>query len=326
MRLAMDRSATIIGARAGPAASRKTISTRLVAVVFISLVVDWTPATAHPTNRCPDTPHGFETFSRYAPALDRSKQIWVYLPPGYDCAKNKRYPVFYFNDGQDLFDWNPFASDLAPALAAEIAAREAWYGSWRLDSQLDRAIADGDLPPMIVVGIASDDGMRSRDLVPVPWSGSAEGRGAQYGSFIARTVVPAIDSRFRTIDHRRCRGIGGASLGGVSALQIGLAHPDSFGMVLSFSPVLSDPAIANYLAVAWPIANLVGPTVFLIDFDDGRIGTADLEWFASVVGTAANSGGRVVLVQTPGTRHAISSWAERAIPALNQLFDAQCSD
>jgi enterochelin esterase-like enzyme len=122
---------------------------------------------------------------------------------------------------------------LEPIVAADVAAREAWYGSWRLENQLDGAIAEGRLPPMIVVGIASDDGMRSRDLVPVPWAGFGEGRGTRYGKFVAGTVVAAIDRRLRTAPDRRCRGIGGASLGGVSAFQIGVAHADRFGLVLA---------------------------------------------------------------------------------------------
>lgn len=322
MRLAMDCSLT----SASLAASRKAIRIWLLAVASIGLVVSETSATVGQRDLCPDTAHGFERFSLFAPSLGRSKEISVYLPPGYDCAATRRYPVFYFNDGHDLFDWNPSALDLEPAVAAEIAAREAWYGSWRLDGQLDRAIANGGLPPIIVVGIASDDGMRSRDLAPVPWSGSVEGRGTQYGEFIAQTVVRAVDRRFRTIADRHCRGIGGASLGGISALQIGLAHPDAFGMVLALSPVLGDPAIAEYLAAAWPVASPVGRSAFLVDFDDDPIGSADMGWFASVIGTATNLGRQATLVQTPGGRHTIASWAERVVPALSQLFDAQCSD
>ena len=179
---------------------------------------------------------------------------------------------------------------------------------------------------MIIVGIASDDGMRSRDLVPVPWAGSGEGRGAQYGDFIAQTVVPAIDRRFRTAAHRRCRGIGGASLGGISALQIGLAHPDRFGLVLAFSPVLGDPAIADYLAAAWLVSEHAGPSRFLVDFDDDAIGSADRAWFTTMAGTATDGGRQPALIQTPGGRHAIASWAERVVPALQQLLGAPCSD
>ena len=295
-----------------------------VVAICIGLVGGWTSATAEPTAACPDTPHRFETFSLPAPSLGWSKRILVYLPPGYDCPATRRYPVFFFNDGHDLFDWNPFASDLDPALAAEIAVREAWYGSWRLDAQIDRAIAEGSLPPLIVVGIASDDGLRSRDLVPVPWDGSAEGRGTEYGEFVVQTVVPAVDGRYRTTAERRCRGIGGASLGGVSALQIGLSHPDSFGLVLAFSPVLGDPAIASYLAATWPGVGQVGPSHFLIDFDDDPLGTADRGWFAALNTGAPNRGRQLTLLQTSGGRHAIASWAERVVPALRQLLAARC--
>jgi enterochelin esterase-like enzyme len=175
-----------------------------------------------------------------------------------------------------------------------------------------------------VVGIASDDGMRSRDLAPVPWGGSDEARGPQYAEFIAGTVVPAVDHRFRTVADRGCRGIGGASLGGVSALQIGLAHATSFGLVLAFSPVLGDPALADHLAAVWPHAGSASPSTFLIDFDADPIGTADLRWLASLANTATPIGRHVMLRQVPGGRHHIASWAERVVPALQQLFSHRC--
>ena len=306
-------------------AAARTLSVCLSAVAIAPLVVGWSSAGAAATGSCPDASHRFETVSLFAPALERAKRILVYLPPEYDCAAPQRYPVFYLNDGHDLFDWNPSAAGLEPAVAAEIAAREAWYGSWRLDAQLDRAIGGGRLPPLIVVGIAADDGMRSRDLVPVPWSGSEEGRGAHYGDFVANTVVPAIDRRFRTMAKRRCRGIGGASLGGISALQIGLAHPERFGLVLALSPVLGDPAIADYLAAAWAATDHPGPSALLIDFDDDAIGSADRAWFATLIRTAPERGRQATLVQTPGGRHAIASWAERVVPALRRLHTT-CSD
>jgi enterochelin esterase-like enzyme len=304
--------------------ARWRLSIALLAALYPGPAPGGTPATAPLASHCPATPHRFETFSLSAPALERAKRILVYLPPGYDCAGGRRYPVFYFNDGQDLFDWDPSAADLDPPVAAEIGARKAWYGSWRLDARLDRALADAALPPLIVVGTASDDGMRSRDLAPVPWDGSTEARGPQYADFIALTVVPAIDGRFRTAARRRCRGIGGASLGAISAVQIALAHPESFGLALALSPVLGDPALAAWLAAAWPLA-APGPSTFLIDVDDDRLGSADLARFASLVGTGPPDR-RTALLQSPGGRHNIASWAGRVIPALSRLLAAPCSD
>ena len=280
----------------------------------------WRPA--RPSDLCP-APHRFESFALYAPALERTKRILVYLPPGYDCERDRRYPVLYVNDGHDLFDWDPLRAALDPPLAAEIGRREGWYGSWRLETQLDAAIAAGRLPPLVVAGIASDDGMRSRDLAPVPWSGSAEARGVAYGEFVADSVVAAVEARLGIATDRRCRGIAGASLGGVSALQIGLAHPDRFGLVLALSPVLGEPALAAALAAAWRPA---GPAqAVVVDFDDDRIGRADRRWLEALAATAGPPTRRTTLLQTPGGRHAIASWAERVIPALSVLFAGRCA-
>src|SRR4051812_49522654 len=102
-----------------------------------------------------------------APSLGRVKRVLVHLPPGYGCEAPRRYPVFYFNDGQDLFDWNPFAAGPHPAPAAQIALRGGWDGSWRVGAQLDRAGADGGLPPPLVNGIAFRDRVGRRRPVPL---------------------------------------------------------------------------------------------------------------------------------------------------------------
>lgn len=123
---------------------------------------------------------------------------------------------------------------------------------------------------------------------------------------------------------RSCRGIGGASLGGTSALQLGLAHPDRFGMVLAFSPVLNDPPLAAYLARAWQGLGQAWPVSLLIDLDDDAIGRADLAWLRARPAWPRGAGYRLLAAQTPGGRHMIASWATRAIPALTQLVDAAC--
>jgi predicted alpha/beta superfamily hydrolase len=292
-----------------------------LAMAALLTLIGTTPAAA-----CMDS-HRFDTFSLPAPALGHAKRILVYLPPGYDCS-DVRYPVLYANDGHDLFAWDPFAAaiepTLAPEIADELAAHKAWYGSWRLGAQLDQAIAAGDLPPLMAVGIAADDGQRSRDLAPVPWDGSAEARGEAYGAFVAGTVVEVVDSAYRTVADRRCRVVGGASLGAVSALQIGLAYGDRFGMVLALSPVLRDPAIAAFVAAHWRAGDRAGPKI-LIDFDDDPIGRADRAWFESMDG-ATRYRHRATLAQTPGGQHNIASWAERVLPALERLLDRRCLD
>jgi enterochelin esterase-like enzyme len=283
------------------------------------------PGSATEAKPCSDRSHHIRSLSLFAPSLDRSKRLFIYLPSGYDCADDRRYPVFYFNDGHDLFDWSLPPAELEPAFTAELLRREGWYGSWRLAGQLEQAAKTGRLPPMIVVGIASDDGFRSSDLAPSPWQGSKEGGGAYYGDFIASIVVPAIDDRFRTIRDRRCRGIGGASLGGVSALQIGLSHRNLFGMVMSLSPILADPAFADYVKNALAASHRAASLNLLVDFDDDPTSAADQVWFHSLSASMSAAGSRAILTRTSGGRHRIASWAKRVIPALTQLFDAQFS-
>jgi enterochelin esterase-like enzyme len=299
----------------------------VVAVVLlcIGLHAASKPGFAAQAKRCPDRSHYIESLLLFAPSLDRSKRLFVYLPSGYECADDRRFPVFYLNDGHDLFDWNLPPAELDPTFTAELSRREAWYGSWQLASQLEEAAKAGRLPPMIIVGIAADDGFRSSDLAPLPWRGSIEGSGVDYGDFIASVVVPAIDHRFRTIRDRRCRGIGGASLGGVSALQIGLNHSSLFGMVMSLSPVLADPAFADYVKKALAAFHHGASLNLLIDFDDDPRSAADQVWLQSLSSSMSAAGLRIILTRTPGERHRIASWAKRVIPALTQLFDAQCS-
>lgn len=293
---------------------------RVGRVLLLLLAMLPAVAGARAGERCPGAPHRLESLTLPAPELGVDKRLLVYLPPGYACDADRRYPLLVVNDGQDLFDWNPFADGLPAEVAAEIARREGWYGSWRLDAQLDAAAAAGRLPPMVVVGIASDDGRRSSDLVPVAWEGSSEGLGEAYGRFVADIVVPFAERRWRLLAERRCRTIAGASFGGVSALQIGLAHPEVFGLALALSPVLREPAIAGYVAGAWRTRPPGPPARLLVDFDDDAVGRSDRAWLAAVTRGAAE----VALRTSPGGRHALGSWRSRAIGDLARLSAASC--
>jgi len=297
----------------------------IIAVGVISMAPSLLHAQSSNANTCVEAASRYESFSVPAPNLGRTSNILVYLPPGYDCELEHRYPVFYFNDGQQLFDWSRPRSLLGSAQASDIAAEYVLYGTWRLGSQLDRAYAEGRLPPMIIVGIASENGPRARDLVPVPWAGATEGRGTQFGAFVASALVPEIDRLYRTRANRYCRGIAGSSLGGVSSLQIGLAHAREFGLVLSLSPVLGDQAIADHIASLWstPEGNL--RSVILVDFDIGPVGDADIDWFEELLDARPDVRLRTIQRRPDDASHTIDSWAERVIPDLNLLIGGRCA-
>lgn len=307
-----------------PAIAFRMLGGVLLGAALLAAHLATTPATGMPG--CPDMSGRIDVFSLMAPSLGHSARISVYVPPGYDCDRSRRYPVFYFNDGQQVFGWRSPTSGISPEVAAQIIVQSEGYGSWRVDEQFAQAAADGLLPPMIAVGISSDSGPRSRNLAPVPWAGSIEARGVQYGEFVARGVVPVIDSRYRTRTNRACRGIAGSSLGGASALQIGLAHPREFSLVIALSPVIGDPAIAAYLAERWRSPHFDLPTSILVDFDDDPVGNADRVWLSDFLSTIGRTPHTPTILQTTGGSHTIESWAERVVPALESVLDGRCGD
>lgn len=153
------------------------------------------------------------------PQLGRTRRVWLYLPPDY-ATSGKWYPVLYMQDGQNLFD-----------------AATSFAGEWGIDESLDSLHALGD-PGIIVVGIDNGGTHRSNEYHPWP---SATGRfgggeGTRYAEFLAETLKPYIDARYRTKPGRLDTGVGGSSSGGVIAMYAGLRYPDVFGRVLSFSP------------------------------------------------------------------------------------------
>lgn len=65
-----------------------------------------------------------------------NRDLYIYLPPGYE-ESNKRYPVLYMHDGQNIFD-------------ASAAGQE-----WKVDEAAQSLIEAGEIEPVIIVGIAS---------------------------------------------------------------------------------------------------------------------------------------------------------------------------
>src|SRR5512134_2853382 len=55
--------------------------------------------------------------------------VWIWLPPEYDSAKGKRFPVLYMHDGQNLFD----------------KALTGYNQEWQMDETIPRMVRQGDL-------------------------------------------------------------------------------------------------------------------------------------------------------------------------------------
>lgn len=151
------------------------------------------------------------------PQLNRTRRIWVYLPPDYQ-SSNKRYPVLYMHDGQNLFDQST-----------------SFAGEWRVDESLNALFQAGD-PGIIVVGI--DNGGANRINEYSPWVNAqyGGGQGDEYLEFIVQTLKPYIDSVYRTRPEREYTGLMGSSMGGLISHFGGVEYQQVFSKVGVFSP------------------------------------------------------------------------------------------
>ncbi len=153
--------------------------------------------------------------------LPDDRDVWVWLPPGYDTETTRRYPVFYMQDGQNLFD-------------ADTAFQRGQY--WRAGETAAALIEDGRLAPLIIVGIANAGERRIFEYTPTADARLGGGLADAYGQLIVRELKPFVDRTYRTATDRAETGIGGSSLGGLVSLYLALARPDVFGRAAVMSP------------------------------------------------------------------------------------------
>lgn len=153
----------------------------------------------------------------FMPQLNRSRRVWIYLPPDYDSLQ-KDYPVLYMQDGQNVFD-----------------AATSFSGEWEVDESLNQLFDNGDYG-VIVVAIDNGENLRIDEYSPWNNPDYGGGEGDEYMEFIVNTLKPHIDSNYRTLPSRKYTGLMGSSLGGLISLYGGIQYQDVFSKVGSFSP------------------------------------------------------------------------------------------
>lgn len=151
--------------------------------------------------------------SFYMPQLKRHRKIWIYLPADYATSK-KKYPVLYMHDGQNLFD-----------------EATSYAGEWGVDETLDSSKKQS-----IVVGIDNGSLKRMNEYNPFDTERFGKGEGKQYVDFIAKTLKPYIDKKYRTLPDKRNTMIAGSSMGGLISMYAIVRYPNVFGGAGVFSP------------------------------------------------------------------------------------------
>ncbi|MEZ5172325.1 MAG: alpha/beta hydrolase-fold protein [Bacteroidia bacterium] len=154
----------------------------------------------------------------FMPQLNRSRRIWVCLPTDYQDSTEKRYPVIYMQDGQNLFDQSL-----------------SFAGEWQIDEHMRDLMEQGDRGA-IIVGIENGGSTRINEYCP--WNNPAYGggEGKAYAEFMNFTLKPYIDNHFRTLSDANSTAVAGSSLGALISLYTQLEYPETFGKAGLFSP------------------------------------------------------------------------------------------
>jgi S-formylglutathione hydrolase FrmB len=139
------------------------------------------------------------------------RPLWVYVPPGYDAQRDRRYPSVYLLQGYTgaLPMWRnrtPFRPTFPEAADALFARNEA--------------------PPCIVVWVDAWTKLGGSQFVDSPGTG-------RYHTYLCDEVVPFVDATYRTLPSARHRGIAGKSSGGFGAFITPMLRPDLFGGLAS---------------------------------------------------------------------------------------------
>jgi enterochelin esterase-like enzyme len=155
------------------------------------------------------------TVSFYSPALRRTADYVVALPPGYSKSRG-RYPVFYLLHGSP-------------------GRPQVYLGIASLRVRMDNLISQHRMRPMILV--FPDGRIGGSTYSDSEWANTAAGHFSDY----VIDVVHDVDHRFRTLPNRRERVIAGFSAGAYGATNVLLHHLRLFANLQSWSGYYVEP-------------------------------------------------------------------------------------
>ena len=193
-----------------------------------------------------------ESWQAFPSAHVAARNVDVWLPPSYGQDPQRRYPVLYMHDGQNLFD---------PALS--------YTGTdWDVDGAMTRLIEAGAIREAIVVGVWNTP-LRFAEYMPkAPIPGEIVGSGIEgrpigrrdevrsddYLRFLVEELKPFVDGRYRTLPGRADTLVMGSSMGGLISLYAAARHPQVFGGVGAVSThwPACDGCMIDWLRTALP--------------------------------------------------------------------------
>lgn len=251
------------------------------------------------------------------PTYAGNRQIRIYLPPDY-ATSDKRYPVIYMTDGQNLYD-----------------KKTANAGEWQMDELMKKLHQQRSPITSIVVGIDHAGENRRMEYLPFQYDGISykkqgdgsptQGKGEQFADWLALTLKPDIDKRYRTKPEREQTTMIGSSMGGLITCYTVLKHQEVFSKAACLSSAFLKRLVDDHWLSYIEQTKKRLPTKFYMDIGDNEFGlfgddildeTAEVKQYLLQAGFDPNEVNNQVI---RGGTHDEQSWRARLLPILKWL-------
>jgi S-formylglutathione hydrolase FrmB len=150
----------------------------------------------------------------WSAALQQWRDLYVYVPPGYD--ESRHYPIVLWLHGfmQDEESFLTYVAEL-----------------------FDDAIVSGLLPPVIVA--APDGSIEGRPTTRDAGSFFINSKAGNFEDYVIQDVWGFVTQNFPVLPEREAHVIAGLSMGGFGAYNLAIKHPEMFKVVMGIYPPLN---------------------------------------------------------------------------------------
>lgn len=150
----------------------------------------------------------------WSAALCQRRDMYVYLPPGFDPKKKYPVAIFLHGAGQD----------------------EQFFLQTQVE-RFDRAMVNGEVPPVIVA--APDGSWRGKPTLLVPATFWANSKVGCFEDFVMFDVWNFLMANFPILPDRDAHALVGVSAGGTAAFNMAIKHKERVKVAIGFHPLLN---------------------------------------------------------------------------------------
>jgi predicted alpha/beta superfamily hydrolase len=242
-----------------------------------------------------------ETFTINSKALNETRHINVYMPPGYTESVEAHLPVLYMPDGGIAEDFLHVAG------------------------LVQVSVGNGTMRPFLLVGIENTE--RRRDMTGptqndedkkiAPRVGGSEA----FRRFIRDELMPQVKRRYRTTDET---AIVGESLAGLFVVETFLLEPDLFDTYIAFDPSLwwNSQKLVSDAGARLRAHPKLAKTLYLASSSEDIVEAT--QRLADVLGKNAPSGVRWYYERMPDEKHS-TIYHPAALKAFRVVFKPAAS-